>query len=44
MATSIRTAYSHHVLRATLEDYQPITLRQFVALRASLAFSGTIGA
>ena len=44
MAISIRTAYSRHVLRAALEGYQPITLRQFVALRASMAFSGTIGA
>ena len=44
MATSIRTAYSRHVLRAALEGYQPITLRQFVALRASMAFSATIGA
>ena len=44
MATSIRTAYSHHVLRATLEGYQPITLRQFVALRASIAFSVITGA
>ena len=44
MATSIRTDYSHHVLRATLEGYVPITLRQYVALRASMAFSATIGA
>ena len=44
MATFIRTAYSRHVLRATLEGYVPITLRQFVALRASIAFAGTTGA
>ena len=44
MATSIRTAYSHHALRAALEGYQPLTLRQFVALRASMTFSSTIGA
>ena len=44
MATSTRTAYSHHVLRAALEGYVPITLRQFVALRASIAFSATTGA
>jgi len=44
MAISIRTAYSHHALRATLDGYIPLTLRQFVALRASIAFSGIIGA
>ncbi len=44
MATFIRTAYSHHVLRAALEGYRPITLRQYVALRASMAFAGTTGA
>lgn len=44
MATSTRTAYSRHVLRAALEGYVPVTLRQFVALRASIAFASTIGA
>lgn len=44
MARSIRTAYSHHMLRAALGGYLPLTLRQFVALRASMAFSETFGA
>lgn len=44
MATSIRTAYSHHALAAHLGGYVPLTLRQFVALRAYMAFSATTGA
>ena len=43
MSTSIRTAYSLHALSAHLNGFQPLTLRQFVALRAAMAFSTTIG-
>lgn len=37
---TIRTAYTRHVLCAHLGGYQPLTLRQFVAVRASMAFQG----
>lgn len=43
MNTSIRTAYSLHSLHAHLGGYQPLTLRQFVALRAAMVFATTIG-
>lgn len=40
MSLHLRTLYSRHVLTAHLSGYQPLTLRQFVAVRASIAFEG----
>lgn len=37
---TIRTDYSRHVLRATREGFHPLTLRQFVAMAASINFKG----
>ena len=39
---SIRTMYSRHALHAHLGGWQPLTFRQFVAIRASIAFEGSI--
>jgi hypothetical protein len=39
---TIRTAYSYHALRAITGGYSPLTLRQFVALRAAMAFGGAL--
>lgn len=36
---AIRTAYSRHYLAAIAGGYHPLTLRQFVALAASLTFA-----
>lgn len=38
-ATSIRTKYSHHILRAHLEGFTPLSLPQFVALVAPISFN-----
>jgi hypothetical protein len=40
MSLKMRSLYSRHVLCAHLGGYQPLTLRQFVAVRASMAFEG----
>jgi hypothetical protein len=37
---AIRTAYSHHLLRAHVEGFAPLTLRAFVSLAAHAAFMG----
>ncbi|CAB4140599.1 hypothetical protein UFOVP669_49 [uncultured Caudovirales phage] len=37
---TIRTNYSRHVLRATRAGFQPLTLRQFVAMAAAINFEG----
>ena len=39
---SIRTMYSRHALHAHLGGWQPLTFRQFVAIRASIAFEGGV--
>jgi hypothetical protein len=40
MSSKLRSRYSLHVLHAHLGGYQPLTLRQFVAVRAAMAFEG----
>lgn len=38
-ATAIRSKYSHHVLRAHKEGFEPLSLPQFVALVAPISFA-----